>query len=262
LKYMCMYTDACMRPMCDEETGINGPDDDLSPILNPSPSAPPKTVCDSDEPCFVEGATCTDGTTETCCGETHDSFVCDCAGSGDGTLKYMCMYTDACMRPWCETAESTPAPAIASLITTWPPKPSSAPTRAGSPPEENSPLPDPVTVPPTSAPTKASSPPARDPTSPESTTSSPTLSPTKAGSLPVEDPTLLGSVTASPTSSPAKSVSTQPTAGPTPINNVAELDVAELDGPPNGANSLMTRGMMGSFTSLVAAITFYLCVLQ
>lgn len=39
--------------------------------------------------------------TETCCGETHPSIVCDCR---DGS--YACHYTDACFRPGCGSSSS------------------------------------------------------------------------------------------------------------------------------------------------------------
>ena len=64
--------------------------------------------------CSVEGSRCTDRTTEICCGETFYSYVCDCANL-DGKLQYnMCIFTNACLAPSCDsfeasmTANSTP----------------------------------------------------------------------------------------------------------------------------------------------------------
>mmetsp|Transcript_14221 Transcript_14221/g.24302 ORF Transcript_14221/g.24302 Transcript_14221/m.24302 type:complete len:397 (+) Transcript_14221:135-1325(+) len=59
-------------------------------------------TCDVGATCFKEGSQCREGS-ETCCGETYDSFVCDCTRESDGSLKYMCFYTDACFFPSCET---------------------------------------------------------------------------------------------------------------------------------------------------------------
>lgn len=64
--------------------------------------------------CSVEGSRCTDGTTESCCGEKFYSYICDCANV-DGKLQYnMCIFTNACLAPSCDsfeasmTANSTP----------------------------------------------------------------------------------------------------------------------------------------------------------
>ena len=64
--------------------------------------------------CYVEGSRCTDETTESCCGETFYSYVCDCSNV-DGKLQYnMCIFTNACLAPSCDsfeasmTANSTP----------------------------------------------------------------------------------------------------------------------------------------------------------
>lgn len=71
------------------------------------PTYMPSTVqeedCISGATCYEEGSTCTDGSTESCCGETFDSFVCDCANVDDGKLQFMCRYTDSCFAPSCET---------------------------------------------------------------------------------------------------------------------------------------------------------------
>jgi len=103
----------------------------LVPTGSPTPPAPssahstvaPSALadtrsCDVGLSCFEDGSRCTDGTTESCCGETFDSFVCDCANV-DGNLKYMCFFTDACLIQSCETfATPTPSKAPESIIYT------------------------------------------------------------------------------------------------------------------------------------------------
>lgn len=60
-------------------------------------------VCVSGAPCSKEGLRCNDGTTESCCGETYYSFVCDCLDV-DGELRYAsCIDTDVCVDPSCES---------------------------------------------------------------------------------------------------------------------------------------------------------------
>ena len=87
------------------------------------PSAIREEDCISGATCYEEGSTCTDGSTETCCGETFDSFVCDCANVDDGKLQFMCRYTDACFAPSCET----PGPSSLSTAT-----PTLTPSKASS----------------------------------------------------------------------------------------------------------------------------------
>ena len=62
--------------------------------------------CASGAPCSKEGLRCNDGTTESCCGETFYSFVCDCANV-DGKLWYTCIHTDVCFDPSCESYSPT-----------------------------------------------------------------------------------------------------------------------------------------------------------
>ncbi len=52
--------------------------------------------------CSEEGTRCTDGSIESCCGETYNSFVCDCA-IVEGTLRYRCIFTDVCVDPLCDS---------------------------------------------------------------------------------------------------------------------------------------------------------------
>ncbi len=56
--------------------------------------------CSSGAKCFEAGSICTEGT-ETCCGETHDSLMCECSDDGNGGLSYDCHFTDACTKPSC-----------------------------------------------------------------------------------------------------------------------------------------------------------------
>jgi len=146
LEYMCMYTDACFGPCeTDESPGSAFIISDGTPT-----TASPTSTCAANALCDEEGSSCTDGTTEACCGETYDSFTCDCAKNMDGKLEYMCMYTDACFGP-CETDESpgsvSDVPAVpdvtpTTVSSTMPPKPTSAPTKAGSPPATDPKSPD------------------------------------------------------------------------------------------------------------------------
>jgi len=55
------------------------------------PSGCPADSPEAGSACEVEGARCEYGS-ETCCGETHPSYVCQCSGGAFG-----CYYTDACM---------------------------------------------------------------------------------------------------------------------------------------------------------------------
>jgi len=57
-------------------------------------------VCGVGEACSKVGASCTAGE-ETCCGVTHPSLQCDCMGSPNGGLEYMCRSTDMCLYPSC-----------------------------------------------------------------------------------------------------------------------------------------------------------------
>lgn len=68
----------------------------IIPILSPE-------QCASNLPCSTESTQCTDGTTESCCGSTYESFICNCEISFDtGELQWMCFYTDACFIPNCD----------------------------------------------------------------------------------------------------------------------------------------------------------------
>jgi len=69
------------------------------PILSPD-------LCASNLPCTTEFTQCTDGTTESCCDKTYESFICNCEISFDtAELQWMCYYTDACFIPSCEDGE-------------------------------------------------------------------------------------------------------------------------------------------------------------
>ena len=80
---------------------------DLIPITSLSlpPSIPilPPEQCASNLPCSSEFTQCTDGTTESCCNNTYESFICNCETSLEsGELQWMCYYTDACFIPSCD----------------------------------------------------------------------------------------------------------------------------------------------------------------
>ena len=79
---------------------------DVVVTTKPTPSAEVEVTADACEvgaACFEEGSSCTDGTTETCCGKIYDSFRCDCSYG-----QYQCLNTDACMMPSCETETDAP----------------------------------------------------------------------------------------------------------------------------------------------------------
>ena len=81
--------------------------DNLIPInsLSLPPSIPilPPDQCASNLPCSSELTQCTDGTTESCCNTTYESFICNCENSLEsGELQWMCFNTDACFLPSCD----------------------------------------------------------------------------------------------------------------------------------------------------------------
>jgi len=94
-----------------------------------SPTSPTTVVdilspeeCAPNLPCSQELATCTDGSTESCCNKTYESFICDCETSFDGELQWSCYYTDMCLIPDCDVDDSTTtiptSPATDSVATT------------------------------------------------------------------------------------------------------------------------------------------------
>lgn len=91
---------------------VGGPVPTLPPIV-PTPSGPPQPVaaivCAQGELCTDLGDVCADGTTEDCCGETFDSFVCTCENGGGG-LKFQCKATEACKDKVCTTDPPAPGP--------------------------------------------------------------------------------------------------------------------------------------------------------
>ena len=61
--------------------------------------------CGDGAMCSIEGSRCTDGTTESCCGESFYSFLCYCANV-NGKLQYnTCIFTNACLAPSCKFFE-------------------------------------------------------------------------------------------------------------------------------------------------------------
>lgn len=67
-------------------------------------------ICAEGESCAVEGDICSDGTTEECCGETFDSFQCECIMGPDDLLVLDCDFTDACLDRECETGPPVSGP--------------------------------------------------------------------------------------------------------------------------------------------------------
>ena len=74
----------------------------LPPII---PILPPEQ-CSPNLLCTQELQQCTDGTTESCCGNTYESFICNCEISLEsGELQWMCYYTDYCFLPSCDDGD-------------------------------------------------------------------------------------------------------------------------------------------------------------
>lgn len=194
-------------------------------------------VCNDGAKCTMEGSRCTDGTTEACCGETFDSFVCDCANV-NGNMKYVCVLTDACLAPSCETSE-TPVPTNSSTAE-FPfylemPIPSKTPktTAPSKAPEStvyytssaNIPTMDPSTAS-TLAPSKRLTQlPSQEPSN--QPTSIPTITPSQQPTTqrPTPIPTEFPIISKIPTSAPMKTPTTgQPTTrSPTPISTKAPI---------------------------------------
>lgn len=74
-EWACRNTDACFRPAC-----LRCPVDE--PVAGDMCTTDPRTTCAYGQ--------------ESCCGETFDSFLCDCV---DG--EWICLFTDACLEPLC-----------------------------------------------------------------------------------------------------------------------------------------------------------------
>lgn len=69
------------------------------PILSPE-------ECAQNLPCSIELSICTDGSTESCCGITYESLICNCENSLDtGELEWACYATDNCLFPNCDDEE-------------------------------------------------------------------------------------------------------------------------------------------------------------
>ena len=79
-------------------------DSNTTLVIQPHPEA-----CAPGIVCYVEGSLCTDGT-ETCCGQTYDSLLCDCVsadGDGGKGFQYMCVNLDACTDKSCDVIDDT-----------------------------------------------------------------------------------------------------------------------------------------------------------
>ena len=70
-------------------------DNTASPVAPPTPTppAPGPSFCVAGETCTEPGETCTDGTTEECCGDIFDSFTCEC---GSDLVFGNCGATNVC----------------------------------------------------------------------------------------------------------------------------------------------------------------------
>lgn len=86
--------------------GTNGKitDSPSSTTTSSSSSGNATTNCTPGGTCSEQESTCAVGT-ETCCGKTYDSLVCDCF---DG--EWLCRNTDACMMPNCDDELTTSTP--------------------------------------------------------------------------------------------------------------------------------------------------------
>lgn len=93
----------------------------MPPVIASVPTLPPVgvitnppvpvvgVICLQGETCAAEGDVCSDGQTESCCGETFDSFQCTCSDSG-GVLTNNCLFTEACSNKVCTTDPPAPGP--------------------------------------------------------------------------------------------------------------------------------------------------------
>jgi hypothetical protein len=215
------YCGGCNHVCNTNGTNING-----TKVDNAGPGfKPEETSCSPGGVCSTEGSSCSEGT-ETCCGQTFSSLICDCMGGS-----WMCLHTDACLFPSCCQSgppENQPPPSPDTCIggmgslcedTGVPddyccndftnPGSTYCTISGGMPPIDSKP---PVT---TEAPvTTTSAPPVTDSPSPAPTnvTEAPTAAPTGS---PTGTPTkLTKSPTAAPTAAPTK-LTKSPTAAPT-----------------------------------------------
>jgi hypothetical protein len=85
--FVCMYTDACLIPGCE----------DASTALPDAAVMCPTAMPFAGDGCG--GAMHCEYGSETCCGKTHPSYVCDCREG-----RFDCLYTDACLIPGCPDA--------------------------------------------------------------------------------------------------------------------------------------------------------------
>jgi len=189
-----------------------GPYGAFSFVTSSLPDDDDPLLCYEDAPCASEGLTCTDGTTESCCGKTYDSYVCECRSSTDANandgvdgvvdgnhLKYRCDYTDACLDRSCDgetTLDLEDMFTTSAII-------NNAPTIAPIDDDSDAPTKEPTSNDPTSGPSEGPTQvPSREPSN------QPTAIPSKT---PTHQPTTL-----SPTPSPSKAPeSTAPTNTPT-----------------------------------------------
>lgn len=84
----------------------------------------PPGGCSEGASCSAVGAECSDGTTEECCDDVFDSFICECGENDAGDLVYTaCRFTDACLGApaTCPTPAPTPPPVVATPFPTLPP---------------------------------------------------------------------------------------------------------------------------------------------
>eukprot|EP00581_Thalassiosira_minuscula_P012178 CAMPEP_0183715350 /NCGR_PEP_ID=MMETSP0737-20130205/9608_1 /TAXON_ID=385413 /ORGANISM="Thalassiosira miniscula, Strain CCMP1093" /LENGTH=1182 /DNA_ID=CAMNT_0025944441 /DNA_START=211 /DNA_END=3759 /DNA_ORIENTATION=+ len=173
---------------------------DMPTSASPNPAG--VTPCDVDVSCYVEGSRCTDGTTETCCGETFDSFRCNCVRDENGHLNYECFRfsKEACIAKTCNTSgPSTSAPSKAPEALVY-----STSSITGSPTNK-------LSVAPTLVPSKRTAQPTYKPSN--KPTAPPSEIPTKVPShTPSEEPT--ASPSTSPTRRTTRTPSKQPTAPP------------------------------------------------
>lgn len=104
---------------------------DLSMPTTPTPPG----GCSEGASCSAVGAECSDGTTEECCDDVFDSFICECGENDAGDLVYTeCRFTDACLGApaTCPTPEPTPPPVVATPFPT--PFPTNPPVSTPTPP--------------------------------------------------------------------------------------------------------------------------------
>jgi len=92
---IALFAAACGDNRIDESVKLEAAEEDPSPPAKPVDAACPDAEASPGTAC--EGTLACQWGEESCCGETHPSFLCECF---DGT--WACLYTDACAFQECD----------------------------------------------------------------------------------------------------------------------------------------------------------------